>query len=247
MTIPRALEAFVRGFSFTRSVTHPYEIVSLGETAWMLRDGPGKKGDPRNAEVTVYRQEPKAVVALLRENVAGKYFLCVMTDSAAETKATEMAYKNLGFRLLRREPLFVAPTAGVIPADNRVRRIIKQADADAVARAAGAKQIRPEHLTAEDPDVRLLAAFDGETAVGWARSVRTHDDCGWVAGLFVQAEQRGKGYGRGLINALLADDAGRGIAHSVLLASRAGARLYPHLGYEELGTLLALSPPRKAG
>ena len=241
--IEKSLEAFVRGVSFTRSVTHPCEIITLGETAWLLRDAPRTNGDARNAEVTVYQREPAAVVELIQQNVTGKYFLCVMTDSEAERIAAEAAYKARGYRLMRREPLFVAPTAGVTASDDRVRRVTTQNDSDAVTKAAGRKQIPPERLS-DDAALRWFAAFDGETALGWAQSLRTHPDCGWVSGLFVQEAQRGKGYGRALINALLADDAGRGLTHSVLLASQAGARLYPHLGYEELGTLLVLSPPK---
>jgi GNAT superfamily N-acetyltransferase len=82
--------------------------------------------------------------------------------------------------------------------------------------------------------------------IGWTRSIRTHDDCAWVAGLFVAKEHRRMGVGRSLLSAMLDDDARFGVRWSVLLASSAGAMLYPHLGYREQG-LLAIFTPAKAG
>jgi hypothetical protein len=48
------------------------------------------------------------------------------------------------------------------------------------------------------------------------------------------------------MGAMLTDEARGGVMWSVLLASLTGARLYPHLGYEERGLLLVFSPRRDA-
>src|SRR5438128_1108214 len=96
----KAIEAFVFGFAYTRSFTYPYQAVSLGERAWLLRDAPGKKRDPRNSEVMVYGWEPETVVEMARANVTGRYFLCALTDSDAESVPVAAAYKRLGYRLL---------------------------------------------------------------------------------------------------------------------------------------------------
>jgi hypothetical protein len=45
---------------------------------------------------------------------------------------------------------------------------------------------------------------------------------------------------------MLADDKARGAQANVLLASHAGAKLYPAVGYETIGKLLIFGPPRSA-
>jgi hypothetical protein len=46
------------------------------------------------------------------------------------------------------------------------------------------------------------------------------------------------------MTALLKGDAHAGIENSYLLASGSGARLYPHVGYERIGTLLVFTKVR---
>jgi GNAT superfamily N-acetyltransferase len=246
--IERALQVFLHGFAFTRSFTHPYERAALGDGVWMLHDAPRRRGGRRTAEVSVWRREPEEVAALLRETVTDRHIICVMTEGSAEAETIAAAYKRLGFRLMNREPLFVAATAGA-ESDGSVVTVTDAALAGAVAKAARGKQLLPAHLTDPDPPVRLFASLHEGRPVGWARSIRVRPDgasaCGWVAGLYVAPEHRGQGRGRALMRALLADDARRGIGHSVLLASSAGARLYPHVGYHQIGLLVALAPPRE--
>ena len=45
---------------------------------------------------------------------------------------------------------------------------------------------------------------------------------------------------------MLRDDRARGSKCSVLTASHAGALLYPHLGYERIGTLFMFAPSKNA-
>jgi len=56
---------------------------------------------------------------------------------------------------------------------------------------------------------------------------------------------RRQGIGAALMNAMLRDDKEHGSQASVLLASHAGAMLYPQLGYEKIGELLLFVPQRK--
>ena len=116
----------------------------------------------------------------------------------------------------------------------------------AVARAARARQLLPEHLTQPDPPFRLYAAFDQETPVGWVTSVSTGSDCTWVSNLFVDPRYRRRGIGKSLMSAMLDEDAAIGSQYSALMASKTGALLYPQLGYEQHGLLLLFYPP-KAG
>ena len=44
---------------------------------------------------------------------------------------------------------------------------------------------------------------------------------------------------------MLRDDRAAGVRQSVLLASKAGALLYPHVGYEQIATLFIFAPTKK--
>ena len=169
----------------------------------------------------------------------------------------ETAYKELGLRYAAHEPVFVAatgkrvrvarsdgdanlPGAGVV-----VRRVVAVEDARRVAKAAGARQLLESEVDDDAARPRLFAAFEGEEPVGWVTSIRVGAAHGWVQNLYVLPRCRGRGLGRALMQAMLRDDAGRGITHSVLTASSAGARLYPKVGYDQVGTLLFFRPPKR--
>jgi GNAT superfamily N-acetyltransferase len=240
-----ALEVFLRGFSATRSFTRPYLISELGASLWMLADAPDEKKPARTPEVITYGTETEQVIALLRQRSLEKHMLCVLLDSAEHMKATIADYKQQGYRYLGREPFFVLDTTCRKPQTAYpTRRIVNAEDADKVAKAARARQMLPQHITQEDSVCRLYAAFEGEAPIGWVRTIRTHPECAWVAGLFVHPDYRRKGIGRSLMSAMLEDDVRYGVRWSVLLASLTGALLYPRLGYEERGLLLLFSPRR---
>ena len=249
MEIGAALEVFVKGFSYTRSTHHPCEGVKIAEGVWIVRDSPPRKTDPRNSEITAYRRHPSDIIELAREHHVGRHSVCaLMTGDAKEMTNETAEFKALGYRLMRREPLFVAETAKSPYYEGSVRRVVDQEVADQIAKLSGRKQILPEHLTDPNSPLRLFAAFEEDRPIGWVSSIRTdngsNERCAWVASLYVSAHLRGKGHGRSLMSAMLADDSSRGIAHSVLLASSAGARLYPHVGYDQIGTLHIFSPPK---
>ncbi|HUG12458.1 MAG TPA: GNAT family N-acetyltransferase [Opitutaceae bacterium] len=63
--------------------------------------------------------------------------------------------------------------------------------------------------------------------------------------LFVARVFRGQRVGRTLMSTMLQDDLAHGVESSVLLASGDGARLYPHVGYERIGTLQLFIPGDK--
>lgn len=241
--MPQALDAFLRGFSTTRSFIRPYLVSQIAPDLWLLADPPGAAGPARNSEAITYGSEPQAVVQALKDLNLPRHTVCVLLEGDAIAKETQTVYKQLGYRYLHHEPLFVLDIATRVRFNSFcVRRVVEAEDAQKVAKAARTRQIFPEHLTESDSVCRLYAAFDGDTPVGWARNIRTHPDCSWVAGLFVQASYRRQGIGRTLMSAMLDDDARYGVKWSVLTASSAGAKLYPHLGYIERGQLLIFSP-----
>jgi GNAT superfamily N-acetyltransferase len=65
-----------------------------------------------------------------------------------------------------------------------------------------------------------------------------------VANLFVDPDYRRRGIGKSLMSAMLDEDALSGVKYSALMASKTGALLYPHLGYEQTGLLLLFYPPK---
>jgi GNAT superfamily N-acetyltransferase len=236
----RWLEAFVTGFSETRSLTHPYTVREIRPSIWLLADAPRRSGPYRKSELVVWNQEMETVMDALQEAGDRRVSLSVMAADTECFLAEKARYKGLGFRSVGSEPLFVADLSVWTPPSSLhadIVRVASQDQADRIRKAARGRQISPAELASSTPAVRLYAAFHGETPVGWVHSVTTHLDCAWVSNLFVCAEARGQGIGRSLMATMLTDDIRHGIRESVLLASGAGARLYPHLGYAEQGIL----------
>jgi predicted N-acetyltransferase YhbS len=104
------------------------------------------------------------------------------------------------------------------------------------------KQYPPERLQ-PGSNMRQYVALDDREPVGWVASVR-FKDAGWVSDLHVQETHRRRGIGRALMNRLLLDDRAAGLEASVLLATNAGAMLYPLVGYRQIGELLIYCPKR---
>ena len=94
------------------------------------------------------------------------------------------------------------------------------------------------------PGSRLFLIWDEDRVYGFVRSIDV-DENGWVSGLFVKPDVRGQGYGRALMSSLLQSDHATGLKTSVLLASSAGARLYPHLGYQQIAVLQMFCPKER--
>lgn len=241
MELERAIEVFTQGFSYTRSFTHPY-LVSRKHGLTIMQDGPGKKGHQRRPEYIVYGMSPKKAHTALKKSGFVRGGACVVCENADDLDEVKRDYKALGLRLLFSEPFFSADPSRVpkYKAPVRIERVVDAKDADKVNRAAGRRQILPEHLGRDDK-LRLYAAFNGGSCVGYVKSIPVGEDA-WVSNLFVDASARGKGIGRSLMSLMLQDDAAHGVNNSVLLASGAGSRLYPHLGYERIGTLLFFAP-----
>jgi GNAT superfamily N-acetyltransferase len=116
---------------------------------------------------------------------------------------------------------------------------------DLAARLGKATRTRPiaDGLLGEDAPFRQYVALDGNEIVGRVRSV---DAAGatWCADMHVAQSHRRRGIGRALLGRMLRDDRARGSKCSVLTASHTGALLYPHMGYERIGTLFMFAPGR---
>ena len=63
--------------------------------------------------------------------------------------------------------------------------------------------------------------------------------------MYVVPSFRRRGIGRALLCRMLRDDRDGGAKMAVLLASHTGAKLYPVVGYEQIGTLLLFTPSKR--
>lgn len=243
ITLEQGIDAFCSGFSFTRSFTHPYEVVRTGNF-WQMRDGPRKKGDRRSSEVVTTEHDAELVLSHLRGIEGERLFLCVLHDVHTAEQPIIDGFKSQGCRLTNREPMMVK-ALNSIPGISEPCPISRVVDADraaAIAKAARSKQILLPDIHDGEADLRLFAAWDGETPIGWVRSIKTSTESAWVSNMFVKQDYRRRGIGKSLMVAMLRDDQRYGFKQSVLLASHSGTLLYETVGYERIGTLLLFDP-----
>lgn len=253
MDLSAAIDCFTLGYAAGRSQTHPC-LVRRVAPLWVVEDAPRKnpKLYRKREFVVLADAAPDRVVKLIASVGPGRYALCVIHPGPGRDAEVEDAYKSRGYRYMTHEKFFVRalPPVPRVADTGRiaVKRITDLDDAQRVNKAARCRQIPDEQFDAEDPDAVLFAALEHPaskcTPVGWVGSVRTDPTTAWVQNLHVLASHRRRGLGRALMKRMLQHDARRGITHSVLLASAAGALLYPQVGYEQLGTLQLFTPRR---
>lgn len=251
--VEHALEVFVRGFCAGKSRTHPYEFSRVGKL-WWLRDAERKNTRLyRKEEWIAFRTPASEVDSLARKHTRGRFFVCALNCDRAKNDELRCSYKELGYRLLGTESLFVHRLKTIarskpVPAqpDCDAVRIEQITTADMAARFGKATRTRP--IEAADlgrkAPFRQYVAVEGEQLVGWVRSINAGDST-WCSNMYVRPTHRRRGIGRALLSKMLQDDRRHKFKQSVLLASHAGALLYPHVGYELLGTLLILAPRKK--
>lgn len=234
--IESAVEIFARGFSFTRSIAHPYELSRIG-SIWHMKDAERLTGDYRREKFLIHNFDPKEAVAAINALNPSKPTYTVI-HPVEEFRQVRAAYNAEGLRARGSEGLFVHDLAHVPErtCSYPIRVVSTSEEADAVSEAAGGRQIKYEHLGADKP-VRLYAAFDGDSPVGWVRSVYGTELGNWVSNLWVLKSYRRQGIGAALMTRMLQDDKRLGVRNSVLSASRAGSFLYPSLGYEKMGVI----------
>jgi GNAT superfamily N-acetyltransferase len=242
------IEAFVRGFAFTRSFTHPYLPERVGNV-WVVRDAPRTgAADYRREEWIAWGVDPVEVDRLARRHARGRYCVCAFRATGEPDAPLRAAYKALGYRLGATEPFMVQRLRRVprVPEPCPVRRVRSVELADRLAKAARTRQVLPHHLGGDSPLWQYVALDEGRPT-GWVRSVVVPTPAGpaaWVSNMFVLPAWRRRGIGRSMLARMLRDDRRRGATRSVLLASHTGAMLYPRVGYEPLGELLVYTPAR---
>jgi GNAT superfamily N-acetyltransferase len=240
MTLERAIEVFVRAFSIGKSQTHPYPAERF-DGIWVLKDGPGRK-TPRKMEVITSGLEPADAVDRVRRAGVAWHFLCdISADESPDTlERIKREYKAQGYRVLGQEWMFVHDLTEIphFECDPPVRMVETQAEASKIPQLAS-------HKLKLLPGSRQFGVWDGARDYGWVRSVPIEEDA-WTANLHVHSDVRRQGYGRALMSALLESDREHGVGANVLLASTAGSKLYPVLGYRQIATLQMFCPLERA-
>jgi GNAT superfamily N-acetyltransferase len=245
--IQRALQVFVRGFSAEKSRSHPYEFARVGK-AWVMRDAPRKNPrDYRKEEWVAYGVAAGEVDAAARKMTRGRFFICAVRGMAEPEEPLRASYKELGYRLLSTEPLFVHRLKKIPRAENSVaiERVTTPEMAARFGKATRTRPIPAEKL-AKDTPFRQFVALDGNKLIGWVRSVDAGDST-WCSTMYVAPSHRRRGIGSALLCHMLKDDRRRGFKQSVLLSSHTGALVYPRVGYEQIGLLYIFAPKRRAG
>ena len=238
-----AIEVFARGFCFTRSFTHPYLAEQVGQI-WVVRDAPRKRGEYRREEWISYGATPEKIDETARKHTRGRFAICAICGVNESDQPLREGFKALNYRLGATEPIMVHELKR-IPRFEKPAKIVRvtTADlADRVNKAAGARQILPEHLGKDSP-LRQYVALVDDKPVGWVRSIDV-EGATWCADMYVVPAFRRRGIARAMMAQMLRDDRAHGSKLAVLTASHAGARLYPIVGYKQIGTLMLYTPKR---
>jgi GNAT superfamily N-acetyltransferase len=247
MDFQAAVEAFARGMAYERGLTHPVETIEVGPIL-LSRDSPPRKRDPRLDHFTIGDVDPAAAIDVVRDYNPTRWALCVISPAGSDPAMIKAAYKGAGYKQITHLPVYSYDLANLrpMPTQVQVARVTTVNQADAIAKVAGRRQIRPGQLVGGDSPMRLYAAFSREQAIGYVRSTVATERARWVSNLFVVESERRKGIGAAVMNAMLTDDLRYGYQLSVLTATREGSILYERLGYENVGLLQVFAPIKKS-
>jgi len=245
-----AVEVFAHGFAAVRSLHHPY-LVRRRDAAFILEDAPRSRPEYRKTEVIAADPDPQDMAALLRsESEATPHRRLCLSAIYADTDRMRDAlerYKRLGFRLHSREG-FYALQGSLAPrwheARHEVRHVRTAEEIESFRKASGTRVMNLRDLTDPKPQFRGFLAWRDGRIVGMLRSVHVDDERTWCSGLWVDPDCRRQGYGASLMAAMIADDRSCGYRANVLSASKLGEPLYDALGYDRIGTLCFLYPPK---
>jgi GNAT superfamily N-acetyltransferase len=241
-----ALKVFVRGFCVQKSATHPYEFAKIDDV-WVMRDAERKNPRYYRKEEWVAYGTPAAKVdALARKQTRGRFFVCAVRGMDESEEPLRTSYKELGYRLLSTEPLFIHRLKKIPKADSPalIERVATEEMAQRFGKASRSRPIPMEQLRKSAPFLQYVALED-EKIVGWVRSIDAGDST-WCANMYVRPISRRRGIGTALLARMLRDDKKRGSKLSVLLSSHTGAIVYPRVGYEQIGVLYIFAPSKSS-
>ena len=241
--LPHVIEVFARGFCFTSSFTHPYLAERIGKI-WAVRDAPRKRGDYRREEWIAHGVAPEVIDETARKHTRGRFAVCAFYGVDESDQPLRAGFKALNYRLGGTEPMMVHELKRIPRFEEPVEivRVRTEDLAERVNKAARSRQVLPEHL-AKDTPLRQYAALADGKPVGWVRSIDV-GQATWCADMYVVPEFRRRGIARAIMSRMLRDDRAHGSKLAVLTASHAGAKLYPIVGYKQIGTLMLYTPKK---
>lgn len=234
MDLESVVEGFVKTLCSMKSRTYPYRATRV-DRLWVLRDDLPRRKE-RKIEVVSLGATPEETVALVQHNVPGWHFIVAVVTPDQDGANVRAKYKSLGYRALSTEWIFLHDRAEIpqFQSEPPVRFVESAERLDQVKQVAS----QPRKMMEGS---RLYGIWDDHRDYGWVRGL-SESGCGWAYALHVHEPFRRRGYGRALMSKLLSDDRAAGLAASCLIASTAGARLYPHLGYREIAAIQIFSP-----
>src|SRR5258705_4242423 len=148
-SIEHAIQVFLRGFTFVRSVTHPYLAERVGGL-WVMRDGQRRRGEYRNEEWVVYGPGPNAADRVARKHARGRFELSVIHEVGEPDEDLRSNYRELGYRLGETEPLMVHRLGKIpnfkAPAGVEIQRVVSAEMAGRLAKATKSRPIPVEDL-----------------------------------------------------------------------------------------------------
>ena len=238
-----AIEVFARGFCFTRSFTHPYLAERVGEI-WVVRDAPRKRGDYRREKWIAHGVAPEVIDETARKHTRGRFAVCAIHGIDESDQPLREGFKALNYRLGGTEPIMVHELKRIPRFEEPVEivRVTTKNLASKINKAARSRQVLPEHLEKDSP-LRQYAALVDEKPVGWVRSIDV-EGATWCADMYVAPEFRRRGIARAMMAQMLRDDRTHGSKLAVLTASHTGAKLYPLVGYKQIGMLMLYTPKK---
>ena len=234
ISIPDAIEVFIYGFCHAKSQTYPYVGERVGDL-WVMRDTPARKNE-RKIEVISHALTPQKTIQSIQDAELGWHFICDIHDETEDFQQKRDQYKALGYRAMSTEWLFAHDMIDIptFESDPPVRQIPDQETLKQINQVAS----QPQKLR---DGTRKFSVWDDHRDYGWVTSI-PYQDKAWVSDLYVHKDLRGQGYGKALMSKLLQVDRTHGVKQSVLLSSSDGARVYPHLGYQQIGILQMFCP-----
>src|SRR4051812_25366109 len=162
--IEHAIQVFLHGVTFVRSVAHPYLAERVGKL-WVMRDGERRRGEYRNEEWVVYGPEPADADRVARKHTRGRFEISVIHEAGKPDKDLRSAYRDLGYRLGETEPMMVHRLKKIpnfkAPAGVKIQRVTTAEMTSRLAKATKSRPIPLQDLQ-EDSRLRQYVALMGE-------------------------------------------------------------------------------------
>ena len=171
--------------------------------------------------------------------------MCALHRLDESDEPLRTGFKALNYRLVSTEAM-MAHTLKRIPrfaAPARIERVATQDLAERLNKAAGSRQVLPDHLSKDAP-LRQYVALVDDQPVGWVRSI----DVGhatWCSNMYVDPAFRRRGIARAMMSRMLRDDRAAGSKLAVTTDTHTEAMVYPLVGYRQIATVMAYTPKKR--